>query len=101
MTSNLTGALRDNLCGLSAEYVGQDFILSNGQVANLPYLQLPYLPHSIGLTEREREVLRWLVQGSTDLPIAEQLVVSRRMAHVHLRAIKPFSLCRLCFLSPL
>jgi predicted ATPase/class 3 adenylate cyclase/DNA-binding NarL/FixJ family response regulator len=41
----------------------------------------------IGLTDRELEVLRWLVQGLTDMQIAEQLVVSRRTVHAHLRSI--------------
>jgi DNA-binding NarL/FixJ family response regulator len=43
--------------------------------------------NSAGLTERELEVLRWLVQGLTDGDIAEQLVVSRRTVHAHLRSI--------------
>jgi DNA-binding NarL/FixJ family response regulator len=54
-----------------------------------PIPTLPTPPHSnpAGLTEREVEVLRWLVQGLTDGDIAEQLVVSRRTVHAHLRSI--------------
>ncbi len=39
------------------------------------------------LTAREAEVLRLLAQGLTDGQIADELVVSRRTVHAHLRAI--------------
>jgi predicted ATPase/DNA-binding NarL/FixJ family response regulator len=39
------------------------------------------------LTEREREVLRLLAQGLTNPQIAEQLIISPRTVHAHLRAI--------------
>jgi predicted ATPase/DNA-binding CsgD family transcriptional regulator len=39
------------------------------------------------LTERERDVLRYLVEGLTDPQIARALVVSPRTVHAHLRSI--------------
>jgi DNA-binding NarL/FixJ family response regulator len=39
------------------------------------------------LTSREREVLRLLTRELTDAQIAQQLVVSRRTVHAHLRSI--------------
>lgn len=41
----------------------------------------------IGLTTREREVLRLLAEGLTDQQIAERLVISRRTVHTHLNSI--------------
>jgi DNA-binding NarL/FixJ family response regulator len=40
-----------------------------------------------GLTEREVEVLRLVAEGLTDQAIADQLVVSPRTVHAHLRSI--------------
>lgn len=40
-----------------------------------------------GLTEREVEVLRWLARGLSNQAIADQLVLSRRTVHAHLRSI--------------
>jgi predicted ATPase/DNA-binding CsgD family transcriptional regulator/DNA-binding XRE family transcriptional regulator len=43
--------------------------------------------HASGLTPREREVLRLLVDGCTDREIADQLFISRRTASKHVEAI--------------
>jgi DNA-binding CsgD family transcriptional regulator len=40
-----------------------------------------------GLTARELEVLRFVAEGLTDAQVAEQLVVSLRTVHAHLRSI--------------
>lgn len=60
----------------------QAIALAEQVTASQPTIQLP-----AGLTEREVEVLRWLTKGLTDAEIAEQLVVSRRTVHAHLRSI--------------
>jgi len=44
-------------------------------------------PYPANLTERETEVLRLLVEGLKDQEIADQLVVSTRTVHAHLRSI--------------
>jgi predicted ATPase/DNA-binding CsgD family transcriptional regulator/DNA-binding XRE family transcriptional regulator len=44
-------------------------------------------PYPASLTEREVEVLRLLTQGLTDPQIAEQLMISLRTVHAHLRTI--------------
>ena len=45
------------------------------------------VPHSAGLTEREVEVLSLVAEGLKDQEIADQLVVSARTVHAHLRSI--------------
>jgi DNA-binding CsgD family transcriptional regulator len=40
-----------------------------------------------GLTEREEEVLRLVVQGLSDAQIAQALVISPRTVNAHLRSI--------------
>jgi DNA-binding NarL/FixJ family response regulator len=40
-----------------------------------------------GLTSREVEVLRLVAQGLSNADIADQLVLSRRTVHAHLRSI--------------
>ena len=40
-----------------------------------------------GLTARELEVLALVAEGRTDAEVAEQLVVSLRTVHAHLRSI--------------
>lgn len=60
----------------------QAIALAEQVTASQPTIQLP-----AGLTEREVEVLRWLTKGLADAEIAEQLVVSRRTVHAHLRSI--------------
>jgi non-specific serine/threonine protein kinase len=44
-------------------------------------------PYPAGLTEREVEVLRLVAEGLKDQAIADQLVVSPRTVHAHLRSI--------------
>jgi DNA-binding NarL/FixJ family response regulator len=39
------------------------------------------------LTAREAEVLRLVARGMTDAQVADELVVSRRTVHAHLRSI--------------
>jgi DNA-binding NarL/FixJ family response regulator len=45
------------------------------------------VPYPAGLTEREVEVLSLVAEGLKDQEIAEQLVVSPRTIHAHLRSI--------------
>jgi DNA-binding NarL/FixJ family response regulator len=45
------------------------------------------MPYPAGLTEREVEVLRLVAEGLKDQAIADQLVVSPRTVHAHLRSI--------------
>jgi DNA-binding CsgD family transcriptional regulator/tetratricopeptide (TPR) repeat protein len=40
-----------------------------------------------GLTQREREVLRYVARGLTDIQVAEQLVISPRTVNSHLNSI--------------
>lgn len=47
----------------------------------------PQAPYPTSLTEREIEVLRLVVEGLKDQEIADQLVVSPRTVHAHLRSI--------------
>jgi DNA-binding CsgD family transcriptional regulator len=47
----------------------------------------PALTYPAGLTAREVEVLRLLAMGLTNQEIADQLVLSRRTVHAHLRSI--------------
>jgi DNA-binding NarL/FixJ family response regulator len=52
--------------------------------------RLPAVPLEVdaaGLTRRELEVLRLVTQGLTDAQVAEQLIVSQRTVHAHLRSI--------------
>lgn len=48
---------------------------------------LSLAPYPAGLTEREVEVLRLVAEGLKDQAIADQLVVSPRTVHAHLRSI--------------
>jgi ATP/maltotriose-dependent transcriptional regulator MalT len=48
---------------------------------------IPEPQHPAGLTEREVEVLHLVAQGLTNPQIAEQLIISPRTVHAHLRAI--------------
>jgi predicted ATPase/class 3 adenylate cyclase/DNA-binding CsgD family transcriptional regulator len=45
------------------------------------------VPYPDELTEREVEVLRLIAQGLTDAQVAEQLIISPRTVHGHLRSI--------------
>lgn len=45
------------------------------------------LPPRIGLTSREREVLRFMAEGASDVEIAERLYISRHTASKHVAAI--------------
>jgi DNA-binding NarL/FixJ family response regulator len=45
------------------------------------------VPYPAGLTEREVEVLGLVAKGLTNQEIADQLVVSPRTVHAHLRSI--------------
>jgi DNA-binding NarL/FixJ family response regulator len=45
------------------------------------------MPYPAGLTEREVEVLSLLAEGLKDQEIADQLVISPRTVHAHLRSI--------------
>ena len=54
-----------------------------GRLSRLNHPQPPLA----GLTEREKEVLRYIAQGLTYVQIAEKLVVSPRTVDAHLRSI--------------
>ena len=47
----------------------------------------PATPQEQALTEREREVLKWLCGGKTDRDIAEILAISTRTVHKHLQRV--------------
>ena len=49
--------------------------------------QIPPLPATVDLTEREVEVLRLVARGLTDGQVAELLVISPRTVNAHLRSI--------------
>jgi len=50
-------------------------------------LTKPGLPAPIGLTVREREVLRLIAEGLTNVQIARQLVISVHTVNAHVRSI--------------
>ena len=59
----------------------QDVSLPPSSVARSP------LPAPVGLTKREREVLRWLAEGLTNPQIAKRLVVSLPTVNTHVASI--------------
>ena len=69
--------------------------LSVGTAAVEPAVRIPpplvretVQPIAFGLSEREREVLRHLVQGQTDREMAELLAISPRTVNVHVANIR-------------
>jgi DNA-binding CsgD family transcriptional regulator/tetratricopeptide (TPR) repeat protein len=58
---------------------------TTGQSSTLPAKSSPTYP--AGLTTREVEILRLVVQGLTDAQVAEQLVISPRTVNWHLTSI--------------
>jgi len=59
---------------------------SQARTAATPAGKSP-VPYPDELTEREVEVLRLIAQGLTDAQVAEQLIISPRTVHGHLRSI--------------
>lgn len=69
-------------CGLTSEQA-----MAEARQAARVLASAPLAPYPAGLTEREVEVLRLVVEGLKDQEIADQLVVSPRTVHAHLRSI--------------
>jgi non-specific serine/threonine protein kinase len=69
-------------CGLTSEQA----MAEARQVAQ-SLASASLLPYPAGLTEREVEVLSLVAEGLKDQEIADQLVVSPRTVHAHLRSI--------------
>jgi DNA-binding CsgD family transcriptional regulator len=73
--------------GLEEAIAEAEAVAQAAQAAPEPQTPLSAPQHPAGLTEREVEVLRLVAQGLTNLQIAEQLIISPRTVHAHLRAI--------------
>jgi predicted ATPase/DNA-binding CsgD family transcriptional regulator/transcriptional regulator with XRE-family HTH domain len=70
--------------------VARDLVAMLGQSNKTQRLPIPApaeLDDLAGLTAREAEVLRLVAMGLTDAQVAEQLIVSLRTVHAHLRSI--------------
>jgi non-specific serine/threonine protein kinase len=61
--------------------------MAEARQAGQAYASASLAPHPAGLTEREVEVLSLLAEGLKDQEIADQLVVSPRTVHAHLRSV--------------
>jgi non-specific serine/threonine protein kinase len=61
--------------------------MAEARQAGQAYASVSLEPYPAGLTEREVEVLSLVAEGLKDQEIADQLVVSPRTVHAHLRSV--------------